>query len=107
MDPGSPRKGYYTLIQFRPDASRLEAVNMGVLLFCPETGFIAARLAKSNQRAAKLVGRAQLNPTALNSAKRALERRLKVDSASFKTLGDLQHFIDSRGNISQLTPPRP
>jgi len=100
------RKGYYTLIQFRPDASRLEAVNMGVLLFCPETGFIGARLAKSNQRAAKLVGRAQLNSAALNSAKRALERRLKIDSAAFKTLGDLQHFIDSRGNILQLTPPR-
>ncbi len=101
------KKGYYTLVQFRPDASRLEAVNMGVLLFCPETGFIAARLAKSNQRAARLVGRAQLDPTALNSAKRALERRLKLDAAAFKTLADLQHFIDSRGNILQLTPPRP
>jgi len=51
------RKGYYTLIQFRPDASRLEAVNMGILLFCPETGFIAAP--GQNQSAGRESGRSR------------------------------------------------
>ena len=34
------KRGYYSLIQFCPEPSRAEAVNLGVLLFCPEAGFI-------------------------------------------------------------------
>jgi hypothetical protein len=102
-----PMRGYYSLIQFCPDASRLEAVNMGVLLFCPEANFIAARTTASNRRAAKLLGPGELNRAALNSAKRAFERRLEVDRASFQSLDDLQHFVDTRANILKLTAPRP
>ena len=35
-----PSKGYYSLIQYCPDLGRLEAANVGVLLFCPERGFL-------------------------------------------------------------------
>src|SRR5688572_28005390 len=96
------KKGYYSLIQFCPDASRLETVNVGVLLFCPDIQFIAARTAKGNQRAAKLVGRAGLDKASLNSAKRALERRLKTDRDAFTNFEDLQKFVDSRGNVLKL-----
>ena len=99
------QKGYYCLIQFCPDPSRLEAVNVGVLLFCPGANFIAARTAKGNKRPRKLVD--QLDKASLNAAKRALERRLEVDASRFQTLEDLQQFADSRGNILKLTPPRP
>jgi hypothetical protein len=101
------KKGYYSLIQFCPDASRLEAVNVGVLLFCPEAEFIAARTARSNQRAAKLVGRSALNTASLNAAKRAIVRRLQTDREAFARFEDLQKFVDSRGNVLKLTPPRP
>lgn len=70
-----PQRGYYSLIQFCPDPSRLEAINVGVALFCPDSEFIGARTAAGNQRPAKLVGRDELNREALNSAKRAIERR--------------------------------
>ncbi len=50
----STKRGYYSLIQFCPNPSRAEAVNLGVLLFCPEAGFIGARTSATNQRAAKL-----------------------------------------------------
>jgi Protein of unknown function (DUF3037) len=98
------QKGYYCLIQFCPDPSRLEAVNVGVLLFCPGTKF-AARTAKGNRRPRKLVD--QLDKASLNAAKRALERRLEVDASRFQTLQDLQQFADTRGNILELTKPRP
>ncbi len=101
------KKGYYSLIQFCPNASRLEAVNVGVLLSCPELHFVSARTAKGNQRAAKLVGRASLDKGSLNRAKRAIERRVQTDHEAFLTLEDLQKFVDSRGNVLKLTQPRP
>ena len=101
------KKGYYSLIQFCPDASRLESVNLGVALFCPDARFIAAKISKSNKRAAKLVGRAGLDRPSLSSAKRALERRFEVDRDSFNSLEDLQRFVDTRSNVLKLTAPRP
>lgn len=100
-------KGYYSLIQFCPDVSRLEAVNLGVILFCPASGFLQALTSKSTRRAEKLVGRGELARAALKSAKTAIEKRLLVDRESFKSLEDLQRFVDTRGNSLQLTPPRP
>jgi Protein of unknown function (DUF3037) len=103
----SAKKGYYSLIQFCPNASRLEAVNVGVLMYCPDANFIAARTSKGNRRAAKLVGQSNLDRTSLNAAKRALERRVETDRGAFNSLEDLQRFVDSRGNILKLTQPRP
>jgi len=39
-------KGYYSIIQYCPDPSRLEAVNIGVALFCPELRFLRARFGR-------------------------------------------------------------
>ena len=39
-----PSKGCYSLIQYCPDLGRLEAANVGVLLFCPEPHFLKAQL---------------------------------------------------------------
>ena len=49
------QKGYYSLIQFYPNPSRLEAVNVGVVLFSPDAQFIAARMGRSNDRPARPV----------------------------------------------------
>lgn len=100
-------KGYYSLIQFCPNSSRLEAVNLGVVLLCPEAKYLAVRIAKSNSRAAKLVGHKELDGPSLNSAKRAIERRLETDRASFQTVEDLQRFIDTRANSLRMTAARP
>jgi len=101
------KKGYYSLIQFCPEPSRLEAVNLGVVLFCPDARYISARITKSNKRASKLVGRLGFDKASLTSAKRALERRFEVDREAFNTLEDLQKFVDTRGNVLRLTTPRP
>jgi len=102
-----PKRGYYSLIQFCPNPSRLEAVNIGVVLLCPDADFIAARTSAGNRRAEKLVGRGELDRLALNSAKQAIEHRLEADRASFKSHEDLQAFVNTRGNNLKLTNPRP
>lgn len=102
-----PKRGYYSLVQFCPNPSRLEAVNVGVVLFCPEAEFLDARTSSSNRRAEQLVGRGNLERAALNAAKRSIERRLEVDRESFKNVEDLRKFIDTRGNSLKLTESRP
>lgn len=101
------KRGYYSLIQFCPDSSRAEAVNIGVLLFCPEARYIAARTARGKARAEKLVGKSGVDSASLNAAKRAIEHRLEVDREGFQTLDDLQRFVDTRANVLKLTVPRP
>ncbi len=61
----TPQKGYYSLIQFCPDASRLESINIGVILFCPEMGFLDDKTSSNTRRAEKLVGRGELAREAL------------------------------------------
>ena len=43
-------KGYYSVVQYCRDRSRLEAANTGVLLFCPELGYLQARTSRDNAR---------------------------------------------------------
>ena len=100
-------KGYYSLIQYCPDESRLEAVNIGVVLFCPERGFLESRTAESNDRVRRFFGRDTFDPQRLNDAKRALVNRLDVDGGSFRQPGDLACFAQNRANGVLLTPPRP
>lgn len=102
-----PKRGYYSLIQFCPNVSRLEVVNVGVVLFCPEAEFLDARTSGNNRRAEKLVGRGNLERSALKAAKKSIERRLEVDKESFQDIEDLRKFIDTRGNSLKLTEPRP
>ncbi|MGW8256425.1 MAG: DUF3037 domain-containing protein [Thermoguttaceae bacterium] len=101
------KRGYYSLIQFCPDPSKSEAVNVGVLLFCPELGFIAARNRRDNKRPRKLIYPEKIDSASLNAAKQAIENRLKVERETFKSLEDLQKFVDTRANVFKLTPPRP
>jgi len=99
-------KGYYSLIQFCPDLSRLETVNVGVLLFCPEPHFLDCRISKSNRRARRLFDKEPPSARTLNAAKQAITHRLKNDKASFVAREDLERFVDSLGNNLILTRPR-
>jgi hypothetical protein len=102
-----PTSGYYCLIQYCPDAARLEAANVGVVLFCPDVPFLGARTAPSNDRVSRFFGRDSIDPERLNAAKKALEDRLRVERASFRELADLEKFVRTRANELILTPPRP
>jgi len=103
----SAAKGYYSLIQYCPDRSRLEAANIGVLLFCPEMPFVEARLAKGNDRIRRFFGADSFDKRRVNAAKRAIEHRLAVDRESFQSPEDLVRFVETRGNDIVLTTPRP
>lgn len=96
-------KGYYAAIQVSPDPSRLEAVNVGALLFCPERQFLDVRFAATFGRAKKLFR--QLDETLLEMQKEALVDRLHP--AEFQTKDDLQDFIARRSGALRFSVVRP
>ena len=100
-------KGYYSLIQYCPDLSRLEAVNVGVLLFCPEPHFLEARTTNSIKRIRRFFGSEDGDWQQIKAEVSAVEDRLKAAGNQIRTTQELDHFIATRGNAVQLTPPRP
>jgi hypothetical protein len=99
-------RGYYSLIQFCPDFSRLETVNVGVVLLCPDAAFIKARTSSNNDRCRRVFGSNAVDGSRLNSAKAAIEARLRKDAAALRSLDELKQFIATRANSLVLTPPR-
>src|ERR1700743_2405554 len=96
-------KSYYSLIQFCPDPSRLEGINLGVLVYSPDHRRLAFRLTESNQRIRKFFGQQDWN--FIDRMRESLRSRLQ--SEKFETVADLESFIAKRANVIQLTPVRP
>lgn len=100
-------KGYYSLVQYCPDLSRLEAANVGVVLFAPERRFVAARMSRGNDRIRRFFHSATLDFAHVAALKASIQERLKEEAANFSALSDLEHFIATRANEIRLTAPRP
>ena len=102
-----PQRGYYSVIQYCPDLSRFEAANIGVLLFCPESGFLKAITSSNNERIIKFFGRDGHDWKRLRVFKKGIEDRLQNERACIRTREDLQQFIAMRANQIQISNPRP
>ncbi len=101
------KAGYYSLIQYCPDAARIETVNVGLVVYNPSADYLRVRLAENNERIGRVFRRTDFRPWMLEAAKRALANRLQSTTYRPRTLEEFQHFIDTRGNELRLTPPRP
>lgn len=100
-----PVKGYYSLIQYCPDESRLEALNIGVVVFCPELGAVRARFAESPHiRIKKLFG--PVDRAVFESHVDAITERLKTGEKEFLTRDDFAQFAATRSNAIAFTVPR-
>jgi hypothetical protein len=95
-------EGYYSLIQFCPDLSRLEGINIGVLIYSPEEKRVRCRFTKSNRRITQCFGKQDRSYIvgAKSAAKERLQRQV------FATKGELAEFINKRANGIQFTELR-
>jgi hypothetical protein len=98
--------GYYSLIQFCPDPSRLEAANVGVLLFAPACDFLKAVTVHDNRRIRQFFGREGFDWERINSFKKGIEERVQSEQTNIRKLDDLKEFIARRANRFVLTEPR-
>ncbi len=103
----NPQKGYYSVVQYCPDRGRFEAANIGVLLFCPESGFLQARMSGNNSRIKKFFGSEGQDWKRIHAVKKALQDRLEKEGPVMRSIDDLQQFIATRANVIQITPPKP
>lgn len=100
-------KGYFSLVQFCPDLSRLEAANVGVILQVPDRGFIRAQMASGNDRVRRFFSGQELGGLEhINIMKQALANRLEVEQDQFKSPDDLRRFAEQQANKLVVTPPR-
>lgn len=106
----SPAKGYYSILQYVPDLERAEGVNIGVVLFCPEKGFLKAQTAAGNDRVRRFFSREaniELDLDRINVFKTAFEERIELEAGRIRTLDDFRHFVNTRANCLLLTEPKP
>ena len=102
-----PRSGYYSLIQYCPDLGRLEVANIGVLVFCPELGFLQAKVERGNSRITRFFGKENHDWKQINSFKTGIVQRIQNESNTIRSVDDLKRFIDSRANVIHISEPRP
>ena len=101
----STTRGYYSIIQYCPDPSRLEAVNIGVALFCPEVRFLRARFGRRKTPVRQLFGKQDWD--FVDAQRVAIEARLGRHEEDFQTLEAFESFVAKRAGAFRLTPPRP
>lgn len=108
--------GYYSLIQYCPDRSRMETVNVGVVLICPVTRYVGVRTivvkpTADSGTAMPWIPPGQFSGTGyyndMLAALLSMEYRINSDRHRLCTYGGLQAFAASRGNDLLVTEPRP
>ena len=98
-------KGYYSIIRFVPDAFREEAVNLGVLLLCPERQFFDWRLTSNHQRARRFF-KYEADVERLRVLGRGLAKRLEAQRADLLDPKRLADFIARHHGMLQMTALR-
>jgi hypothetical protein len=94
--------GYYSIVQYCPDPSRQEFVNMGVALYSPITKQVKVQFASDNRRLSQVFGKQDLR--LINRMKKAIEENLKRQF--FASAKELEAFIARNANALQLSPLR-
>lgn len=105
----TPQTGYYSVIQFTPDRSRREAANIGVLLFVPGANYLKTRMSSGNDRIRRFFQDEAPGAKVLNTLKRSIEKRLKIEAPQIQERSTLDHFLRLFANeivFSDLRPIR-
>ena len=96
-------RGFYSVIQYVPDRFRAEAVNLGLVLLCPDPHALRFRLSTDFDRVKRLF---QVNEADLKISVESMHARLESLTTTMRTADELAVFAASRGNDIRLTEPR-
>ena len=92
---------YYCCIQYCPDRCRAEALNVGVVVYCPGYQYLGCKMTDDYSRLEKIF---PIVPQNLKITLDGFANRLQYEN--FPDLESLEHFIDSRANDIRMTSPR-
>jgi hypothetical protein len=99
-----PRRGYYSVIQYVPDASRMEACNVGVIIYDVDAAKCLWMTEGSFGRVLRFFPKTPMGH--LTRALSAMSDRLEIESRDWRWYGDLVQFAATRANDLHITPPR-
>ncbi|MBP3960939.1 DUF3037 domain-containing protein [Gemmata sp. G18] len=98
--------GYYSVIQYCPDFGRLEGANVGVLLYCPATGYFDVKTNRRVGRIHRFFGKNHISLKQYTRLVSSFETRIRQASKSFRDVADLRKFIGQEANDLLITDPR-
>ena len=96
-------RGHYSLIQFCPDAARLEVANIGVALFCADQEFFGVKLSSEHRRITQMFGRGDRDLARLRTSKKALAERLLDSKRAIRNIEDLDKLASLQVNQIRMT----
>lgn len=96
-------RGHYSLIQYCPDAARLEVANIGVALFCAEREFFGVKLSSEHRRITQMFGRGDRDLARLRTSKDAIEERLLDSKPSIRNIEELNKLASLQVNQIRMT----
>ncbi|MBI1311303.1 DUF3037 domain-containing protein [bacterium] len=96
-------RGFYSLVQYCPDLSRLEVANVGVVLFCAELNYLGVELTQNHTRISQMFGRGQRDLKRLRAVKAGLEERLTSAGEDLKSLDRLNNLAALHVNTIRMT----
>jgi hypothetical protein len=99
--------GYYSLIQFCPDPVAAETINIGLVAFCPKTGFVDVHVSGDNKRVIRTFGSKVCHAAALQKYKEGLREWILDEHSRFASLEEAQKFIAEQVNQIVFIDPRP
>lgn len=102
--PMTQSVGFYTIMQFCPDAERGECANVGVVVFPPEAEPTAELLGKGSELLQLRFPEEDVDEHRLTVSMRGLVERLR--RARIRSPGDLKSFISKEAGALRLTAPR-
>ena len=85
----NPVKGHYSIVQYCPDLTRLETVNIGVVLLVPDRSFLQTRMVLDNDRVKHFFGTKGDDAKMLTEFKKSFAARIvaeSVRSSHFRSL---------------------
>lgn len=96
-------RGYYSLVQFCPDAARLEVANIGVVVFSEAQRYFGVKVSSDNQRISQMFGRGKRDLGRLRISKHAFEERLLDECRTPKHIEDLKKLAVLQVNHIRMT----
>jgi hypothetical protein len=98
-------QGYYSLIQYCPDWTRLEVCNIGILLFCSQQQYLDVKMTPQNKRINTIFGKNH-HLEYIKMFKNSFANRIRAERENIRDLNDLKMFIARRANNFIITEPR-
>lgn len=100
------KQGYYSIIQYCPDFTRLEVCNLGVLLFCPELRFLDVKMSSRYQSRINTIFGLKQNTDAIRFYVDRFATFVRNEWKDVKGVDELKQNITRLANNFIVTQPR-